>query len=69
MSAMNPLEQYLNEIIDQKLKNHEISITKKDANEIVKTIIPEIDKLISVKVKEHFCSLAEHILEKFNSKE
>ncbi len=69
MSSMTPFEKHLHNIIMEKIKQNEKPVTKKDAKEIVKAIIPEIDKLISVKVKDHFCSLAYHILEKFNSKE
>jgi cell fate (sporulation/competence/biofilm development) regulator YlbF (YheA/YmcA/DUF963 family) len=53
----------------EKIENNEKVVKKKDANEIVKAIIPEINELVSEIIKEHFCSLAKHILEKFNSKE
>jgi len=69
MSSMTPLEQHLNTIIMERIKANEKAITKKDANEIVKAIMPKINELVSEIIKEHFCSLANHILEKFNSKE
>lgn len=69
MESMTPFEQQLNEIIIQKIKENEKIITQKDAKEIVKSIMPEINELVSEIIKEHFRSLAKHILEKFNSKE
>ena len=69
MSSMSPFEQHLNDIITERIKENEKVITQKDAKEIVKAIMPEINKLVSEIIKEHFRSLAKHILEKFNSKE
>lgn len=69
MSSITPLEKQLNNIIIKKIKENEKVITEKDAKEIIKAIIPEINILVSEIVKEHFRSLAKHILEKFNSKE
>ena len=69
MSLMTPFEQHLNALIMEKIQENEKVIAKKDVNEIVKAIMPEINELVAEIVKEHFCSLAKHILEKFNSKE
>jgi len=66
---MTPFERQFTAIIMEKIEENEKVITKKDANEIVKAIVPELNKLASEIIKEHFCSLAKHILEKFNSKE
>jgi RIO-like serine/threonine protein kinase len=69
MSSMSPFEQHLHSIIMEKIQANEKTITKKDAKEIVKAIVPELNELVSEIIKEHFRSLAKHILEKFNSKE
>jgi len=88
MSLMTPSEQYLHNLIMEKIENYEkvntknidkiisnkikeygMIVTKNDAKEIVKAIMPEINELVSEIIKEHFRSLAKHILEKFNSKE
>jgi len=69
MSSMTPFERQFTAIIMEKIQENEKVITKKDANEIVKAIVPELNELVSEIIKEHFRSLAEHILEKFNSKE
>ena len=66
---MTPFEKHLNNIILERIRENEKIIAKKDVNEIVKAIIPEINELVSEIIKEHFRSLAKHILEKFNSKE
>jgi len=69
MSLMTPFEQYLHDLIMEKIENNEKVTAKQDVNEIVKAIMPEINELVSEIIKEHFRSLAKHILEKFNSKE
>jgi histone H3/H4 len=69
MSSMTPFEKQLNNIIIERIRENEKVIAKKDVNEIVKAIMPEINELVSEIIKEHFRSLAKHILEKFNSKE
>ena len=69
MSSMTPFERHLTSIIIKKIEENEKIVTKKDANEIVKAIVPELNELVSEIIKEHFRSLAKHILEKFNSKE
>lgn len=69
MSSMTPFERHLTALIMEKIENNEKDTAKQDVNEIVKAIMPEINELVSEIIKEHFRSLAKHILEKFNSKE
>jgi uncharacterized protein (DUF697 family) len=69
MSSMSQFEKLLNKTILNKIKEHGMIVTKEDAKEIVKAIVPEINELVSEIIKEHFRSLAKHVLEKFNSKE
>ncbi len=69
MSSMTSFEKHLNTIIMEKIENYGMIVTKEDAKEIVKAIVPELNELVSEIIKEHFRSLAKHILEKFNSKE
>ena len=48
-------------VIDQQSE----VIKREDAMVIVQAIIPELDKLISKRIKEHFLFLAEKTKEKF----
>ena len=66
---MTPFERHLTALIVETIENNEKDTAKQDVNEIVKAIMPEINELVSEIIKEHFRSLAKHILEKFNSKE
>lgn len=65
----NIMEEYLSSLINEILDKREIGIKEKEAKEIVSAIIPELDSLISKRVKEHLCSLADFIKEKFSEEE
>ncbi len=58
-----PLEK---EIIKIVMK-HQKEITQRDAQKIVKEILPDIDKLIASRVKDHFTALADYINKSFKS--
>ena len=48
-------EEYVNALIDKKLEAYEINIKKEDADEIIKHIMPEMEKVVSkivIKLKE-----------------
>ena len=62
----NIMETYLSSLINEILDEREIVIKEKEAKEIVSAIIPEMDILISKRVKEHICLLADFIKEKFS---
>ena len=59
------MEDYLKTLINQVLDKREIELKEEEANKIIKSIIPELDDLISKRVKQHFALLANHIKEKF----
>jgi nucleoid DNA-binding protein len=56
------IEQEIYEIVQKIIKTQNNPITSQDAKSIVDAILPEIDKLISKKIKKHFRLLAEHVL-------
>jgi hypothetical protein len=56
------LEDYINHLIDQKLQEHGSSINKEDAEEIVKFLMPEFEKLISKIVLKHLRAIATYTL-------
>lgn len=64
--AKTELDKYLEDLVNRVLDEREIGLKKEDAQKIVEEIIPQIDKLISDRVKEHFVQLADHIKEKFS---
>ncbi len=60
----NPMENYINSLIDKKLESWDSSIKKEDAEEIVKFLIPELEQLISKVVKNHLHFLFERAIDK-----
>lgn len=64
--AKTELDKYLEGLVNKILDEREIGLKKEDAQKIVEEIIPQLDKLISDRVKEHFVQLADHIKEKFS---
>ena len=65
----NVMEEYLSSLINEILDEREIGLKEKEAKEIVSAIIPELDSLISKRMKEHFCMLADFIKEKFSEED
>jgi hypothetical protein len=59
--AVSPLEKEVIKIIEK----HDKNLTKKDIKDIIETAMPNLDRLIANKVKEHFTVIAEHIQETF----
>ena len=59
------LEDELNKIIQKAVDDYEHSLSKIELKEIVTEIIPEIDKLISNKINEHFKELAKYVIKNF----
>jgi len=63
---VNQLEEYIQSLIKDELRKREIELKESDAKQIVANIIPELDKLISDRVKQHFLEIAEFIKFKFS---
>ncbi|MFW9871829.1 MAG: hypothetical protein ACFFG0_01920 [Candidatus Thorarchaeota archaeon] len=62
----DPITQHLKSLISDELKKQEYQLKENEAQQIVKALIPEIDKLISERVKQHFIELADFMKEKFS---
>ena len=62
MKENNRLEEELSNLVKKIIKDYDSELTKNDFKEIVNEIIPEIDRIISMKIKEHFIELAKYIL-------
>jgi len=59
--VVSPLEKEVIKIIEK----HDKSLIKKDIKDIIEAAMPNLDRLIANKVKEHFTVIAEHIQKKF----
>jgi len=57
----NEFEKEIVKIVNEKHKE----ITEKDIKKIIKELLPDIDKIISDKIKKHFVELAKHIEHSF----
>jgi Zn-dependent M32 family carboxypeptidase len=60
----NPMENYIKNLIEAALDEWESKITAEDAEEIVKAIKPELEKMVSKAVLKHLKSIARYTLEK-----
>ena len=56
------LEEYVNDLIDERLKNHDTSIKEEDAKEIVEHLMPELERVVSKVVLKHLRSIATYTL-------
>ena len=65
----SPLEQEILAIMENALKNSQLKITKKDVQIIVHEIMPDLDEMISKKIKNHFIEIGEFLLDKFKTEE
>lgn len=58
---INQLEDYLKYLIREELKKQAFELRESDAKQIVLQIIPELDKLVSDRIKQHFIEIVEFI--------
>jgi len=65
----HPLDEYIQLKIEEFINQHETEITKKDAQIIIKSLMPFIDEMVSEKIKYHFKLLANHLLDTLKSTE
>lgn len=61
----NIMEDYIRSLVKDELKNMEVTLKKKEAEDIVEAIIPHLDKLIAERIKLHFSELAKLVQQKF----
>jgi len=57
----NPIESYVEEVINKVLDKRTDKLKKEDAEEIVKAILPEIEEIVSKTVLKHFKALATYV--------
>ena len=65
MTMEDPMKAYLKSLISEELNKKGFELKEEDAQQIVQAIMPELDALISKRVKEHFIEIADFIKIKF----
>ena len=65
-SKVNQLEEYIKSLMKEELRKREIELKESDAQQIVAKIIPELDKMVAERVKQHFLEIAEFVKTKFS---
>lgn len=60
----NPMEDYINLLIDKKLENWQTKLTTDDAQIIVDGIMPELEALVAREVLKHLKILLNHSIKK-----
>lgn len=58
-------EKELQECIERLIQSIQIKLSKQEIKEIIESIIPDVDKLIASKVRQHFVEISEFIINKF----
>lgn len=56
------LEKELSKLVRKIVGDYEDRLDKEEIREIISEIIPELDKIISIKVIQHFRELANYVL-------
>lgn len=64
----NPLDEYVRKIVIDTLKGYPVDnvLKYRDAEVIIQAIMPEVDRLISERVKFHLKEILSHISKEFN---
>lgn len=60
------LEKEIVRIVDKAMKDSQVQLAAEDVKVIAQDIMPELDKLISEKVKIHFLAIGQFLIEKFS---
>ncbi len=65
VSEIRPLEDHIKAIIEKVIEERELNLAAEDVKAIVKEIMPDLDRLISRKVKKHFHAVGLMLMENF----
>ena len=60
-TKINPIEAYVDEAIVRALTQNETKLKEEDAKQIIKAILPEIEKIVSKVVLKHFKAIAVYV--------
>jgi len=61
------IEREVTDLVEKILEETQTKIVKGEISKIIEEILPDIDRLVSNKVRRHFVEIAEFIKEKFDS--
>lgn len=61
ITEQNPIESYVEKVVNKILDKRDVELKKEDAEEIVQTILPEIERIVSKIILKHFKALATHV--------
>jgi len=61
------LEQEIVKLIDKALKERLIELGLEDLQVIAKNVMPDLDRIISNRVKEHFYEIGSFLVQKFGA--
>ena len=59
------LEKELKTIIKKVIQETETQLAEEELKDIVKRLLPDLDELISNKIKQHFIEIGEFVTKKF----
>ena len=65
--VVNPLESIIVGIVNDAVRKSQVELTKAEIKSIVYELLPNIDELISEKIKQHFLGIGEYIISKFKT--
>lgn len=60
------LEQEIAKVVENAMLRSKVELTAEDISIIAKDIMPDLDKIISDKIKLHFLGIGQYIVEKFS---
>jgi len=63
------LEDYIKIIVEKVIEQRELNLAVDDIKLIVKELMPDLDKLIAEKVKQHFHAMGLMLMENFKAEE
>jgi len=58
---INPIETYVKEVVDKVLSKRNDELKEEDAQQIIKAILPEIEKIVAGIVLKHFKAIAVYV--------
>jgi hypothetical protein len=62
----SPFEREIKEMIRRSIEEEYPEMIEKDIKEIIDYLMPDLDKLISKKVKMHLVEIAKHIIKTYD---
>jgi len=60
------LEVEIARVVENAIRNSKVELAAEDIKVIAKEIMPDIDRMISEKVKIHFLAIGQYIVDKFS---